>query len=158
MKSNKPSPSPTTSLLPSVSALPYIAPISFPRLHFWPQLPQSHLLNPTAFWLFSHHSIETVLATVTANFPDPEGICQSSSYLTVAVSDSTNHFLAFLKLFSSLAPMILLSLGFSFPSLGSLLAGFHHRLLSLDGPPFLELCRGRSVRILCLLSLSHSAG
>lgn len=45
MKSNKPSPSPTTSLLPSVSALPYIAPISFPRLHFWPQLPQSHLLN-----------------------------------------------------------------------------------------------------------------
>lgn len=94
-------------------------------------------LKPTAIWLSSCHSTGTALAKFTNNFPDPLGTCQSSAYLTTAVSHSTSSFWKFLP---SLAYMLLLHL--SFLSIAQLSAlGFAHRLLFLNDCHILELGR-----------------
>lgn len=149
-------PGPHTCSLP-----PYLSLLFFCSPHFfWAGrgvlhgFPQSHtFLNSTAIWLFSHQSIETALAKVTNNLPDSMDTCQSSSYLSTAISDSTNHFLP-LKVFSSLAFMMLLCLGFSFSFLRSPLLSFPHRFLFLNYSHFLELehvCDGRHIPAFSLL-------
>lgn len=152
----KPSQDPTLALsLPTSHSFFFCSPCFFwagrEVLHGFPQ---SHtFLNSTAIWLFSHQSIETALAKVTNNLPDSMDTCQSSSYLSTAISDSTNHFLP-LKVFSSLAFMMLLCLGFSFSSLRSPLLIFPHRFLFLNYSHFLELehvCDGRHIPAFSLL-------
>nr|KAF6407348.1 hypothetical protein HJG59_009972 [Molossus molossus] len=146
------------SSLPSSSS--FYSPGFFSKsLHSGPQLPQSHLpLNSHCNLAFLPPLHGTALAKVTNNFPDPEHTCHSSSYLTTAESDSTNHFLASLKCFPSLAFMILFYLGFFFHLSDRSLSVF------FTGSSLYKIliswswgwgCVGGC--ILCLLSPSHSA-
>ena len=131
MKSNKPSPSPTTSLLPSVSALPYIAPISFPG----DSTSGLNFLSPTCLTLLHFGFSPTILLKLFLPWSLPTFQTQRASaslpriwlwqYLTqlTTSSPSWNFFLPWLPwycfllvfLFHLLAPSLLVSITGSSP-------------------------------------------